>query len=214
MYRKYFKRLMDILLALIVFGGFWWIYLIVAVLVRVKLGAPIIFKQRRPGKDGEIFTIYKFRSMMDSQNSKEEENLIRLGEVRRSTYDEKRLTKFGKLLRITSLDEIPEIWNVLKGDMSFVGPRPLLADYLVHYSSEQARRHDVKPGITGWAQINGRDRISWKEKFRFDIEYVDNYSFLMDLEIIFLTIKKVFCREGVSPDGEVTVDDFRGNGKD
>lgn len=211
MYRKYFKRLMDIVSALIIFAGFWWVYLIVGILVRVKLGTPIIFKQQRPGKNGRIFTIYKFRSMMDPKNSKKEEKLIQLGKVRRSTYDERRLTGFGKSLRSTSLDEIPELWNVLKGEMSLVGPRPLLVDYLSRYSPEQARRHEVKSGITGWAQVNGRDAISWEEKFRLDIEYVDNYSFLMDLKIILLTIKKVFCREGVSPEGEVSIDDFRGN---
>ena len=211
MYRKYFKRLMDIVFALIIFAGFWWVYLIVGILVRVKLGTPIIFKQQRPGKNGRIFTIYKFRSMMDPKNSKKEEELIQLGKVRRSTYDGRRLTGFGKSLRSTSLDEIPELWNVLKGEMSLVGPRPLLVDYLIHYSPEQARRHEVKPGITGWAQVNGRDAIPWEEKFRLDVEYVDKYSFLMDLKIILLTIKKVLSREGVSPEGEVTVDDFRGN---
>lgn len=211
MYKKYFKRLMDIVLALIIFAGFWWVYLIVGILIRVKLGAPIIFKQQRPGKNGKIFTIYKFRSMKDFQNSREEEKLVRLGRAKRSSYDEKRLTDFGKLLRSTSLDEIPELWNVLKGEMSLVGPRPLLVDYLSRYSPEQARRHEVKSGITGWAQVNGRDAISWEEKFRLDVEYVDNYSFLMDLKIIFLTVKKVFCREGISPEGEVSVDDFRGN---
>lgn len=210
MYKKKFKRLIDILLALTILIGFWWVYLIVGILVKLKLGSPILFKQQRPGKNGKIFTIYKFRSMKNIQDV-EEENLIRQGKERRSTYDEKRLTEFGKLLRLLSLDEIPEVWNVLKGDMSLVGPRPLLIDYLAHYSPEQARRHDVKPGITGWAQVNGRDSISWEEKFRLDVEYVDNYSFTMDMKILLLTIKKVFLREDTSPEGEATVDDFRGN---
>ena len=211
MYKKYFKRLMDIIFALIIFAGFWWVYLIVGILVRVKLGAPIIFKQQRPGKNGKIFTMYKFRSMKDFQKSGEEEKLIQLGKVRRSFYNERRLTDFGKLLRSTSLDEIPELWNVLKGEMSLVGPRPLLVDYLSRYSPEQARRHEVKSGITGWAQVNGRNAISWEERFRLDVEYVDNYSFFMDLKIIFLTIKKVFCREGVSPEGQTMIDEFMGN---
>lgn len=210
MYKKYFKRLLDILLALTILIGFWWVYLIVGGLVKLKLGSPILFKQQRPGKNGKIFTIYKFRSMKNIQDT-QEEDLIRQGKERRSTYDEKRLTEFGKLLRLLSLDEIPEVWNVLKGDMSFVGPRPLLIDYLAHYSPEQARRHEVKPGITGWAQVNGRDSIPWKEKFRLDVEYVKNYSFTMDMKILLLTVKKVFLREDVSPDGEATVDDFRGN---
>ncbi|MCS5420928.1 sugar transferase [Psychrilyobacter piezotolerans] len=200
MYRKYFKRLMDIVFALIIFSGFWWVYLIVGVLVRIKLGSPVIFKQDRPGKDGKIFTLYKFRTMLDTADA--------LGKL---LPNEKRFTKFGLLLRSTSLDELPQAWNVLRGEMSFVGPRPLFIRYLSRYSKEQGRRHEVKPGITGWAQVKGRNSISWDEKFKMDVEYVNNYSFLMDLKIILLTAKKVFCREGVSPEGQIIVDEFMGN---
>lgn len=210
MYKKYIKRLTDIIVALLVLLGFCWLYLIVGALVRLNLGSPIIFKQQRPGKNGKIFTIYKFRSMIIPKNLSIEEELIRQGKERRSRFDGKRINKFGRLLRSSSLDEIPEFWNVLKGNMSLVGPRPLLVDYLTLYSPEQARRHETKPGITGWAQVNGREHISWEEKFKLDVEYIDNYSFFMDIKILLLTIKKVVFREGVSPEGEVTTDDFRG----
>ena len=199
MYRKFGKRVLDIVLVLIFFALFWWVYIIVGLLVKKKLGSPVIFSQKRPGKDGKIFTMYKFRSMTDARCEK--------GDI---LCDEERLPKFGKLLRATSLDEIPGLWNVLKGEMSLVGPRPLLVEYLPRYNKTQARRHEVRPGITGWAQVNGRNAISWENKFRYDVEYVDNYNFIMDIEIIFLTVKKVFVSEGVSQDGEVTMTKFMG----
>lgn len=199
MYKKYFKRLFDIISSVIFLLCFWWLYIIVAILVKKKLGSPIIFKQQRPGLNSKIFTMYKFRSMTDARNKN--------GKL---LSDAERLPKFGKLLRATSLDEIPEIVNVLKGDMSLVGPRPLLVEYLSRYSKEQARRHEVRPGITGWAQVNGRNAISWEEKFKYDVEYVDSCSFLLDIRIIFLTIKKVFVKEGISQEGNVTMEEFKG----
>ncbi|WP_288875371.1 sugar transferase [uncultured Fusobacterium sp.] len=200
MYKKYFKRLFDIVSSIIFLLCFWWLYIIVAILVKKKLGSPVIFKQQRPGLNGKIFTMYKFRSMTDARDKS--------GKL---LSDAERLPKFGKILRATSLDEIPEIVNVLKGDMSLVGPRPLLVEYLSRYSKEQARRHEVRPGITGWAQVNGRNAISWEEKFKYDVEYIDSCSFLLDIRIIFLTIKKVFVKEGISQDGNVTVEDFMGS---
>lgn len=202
MYRCFFKRFIDILAALIAFTCFWWIFLVVGYLVKTKLGSPVIFKQERPGKDGKIFTMYKFRSMTDAKDKN--------GKL---LSDAERLPKFGKLLRATSLDELPELWNVLKGEMSLVGPRPLLIEYLERYNEFQARRHEVRPGITGWAQVNGRNAISWDEKFRLDIEYVNNYNFFMDIKILFLTIKKVFVKEGICQEGEATVEDFMGSDK-
>ncbi|WP_270750159.1 sugar transferase [Fusobacterium hominis] len=199
MYKKYFKRLFDIVSSVIFLLCFWWLYIIVAILVKKKLGSPVIFKQRRPGLNGKIFTMYKFRSMTDARDKS--------GKL---LSDAERLPKFGKILRATSLDEIPEIVNVLKGDMSLVGPRPLLVEYLSRYSKEQARRHEVRPGITGWAQVNGRNAISWEEKFKYDVEYVDSCSFLLDIRIIFLTIKKVFVKEGISQEGNVTMEEFKG----
>lgn len=200
MYKKFFKRFLDIICSLSFILCFWWLYIIVAILVKKKLGSPVIFKQQRPGLNGKIFTMYKFRSMTDARDKN--------GKL---LSDAERLPKFGKILRATSLDEIPEIVNVLKGDMSLVGPRPLLVEYLSRYSKEQARRHEVRPGITGWAQVNGRNAISWEEKFKYDVEYIDSCSFLLDIRIIFLTIKKVFLKEGISQDGNVTVEDFMGN---
>ena len=199
MYKKYFKRLFDIGSSVIFLLCFWWLYIIVAILVKKKLGSPVIFKQRRPGLNGKIFTMYKYRSMTDARDKN--------GKL---LSDAERLPKFGKILRATSLDEIPEIINVLKGDMSLVGPRPLLVEYLSRYSKEQARRHQVRPGITGWAQVNGRNAISWEEKFKYDVEYVDSCSFLLDIRIIFLTIKKVFVKEGISQEGNVTMEEFKG----
>lgn len=199
MYKKYFKRLFDIVSSVIFLLCFWWLYIIVAILVKKKLGSPVIFKQQRPGLNGKIFTMYKFRSMTDARDKN--------GKL---LSDAERLPKFGKLLRATSLDEIPEIVNVLKGDMSLVGPRPLLVEYLSRYSKEQARRHEVRPGITGWAQVNGRNAISWEEKFKYDVEYVDSCSFLLDIRILFLTIKKVFVKEGISQEGNVTMEEFKG----
>jgi lipopolysaccharide/colanic/teichoic acid biosynthesis glycosyltransferase len=202
MYRKFGKRGLDIVLVLIFFALFWWVYIVVGLLVKKKLGSPVIFSQKRPGKDGKIFTMYKFRSMTDGKDK--DGNLL---------SDEERLPKFGKLLRATSLDEIPGLWNVLKGDMSLVGPRPLLVEYLPRYNKTQARRHEVRPGITGWAQVNGRNAISWEDKFKYDVEYVDSYSFLMDMKIIFLTIKKVFIKEGISAEGQATIGKFMGEEK-
>lgn len=194
------KRILDFIISLIALIVFSPIMIIVAILVYVKLGSPIIFKQDRPGKDGKVFKMYKFRTMLDSYN--------KFGEA---LPDEERLTKFGKILRSTSLDELPELINVIKGDMSLVGPRPLLVEYLELYSEEQNRRHDVRPGITGWAQVNGRNSIGWNEKLNLDVEYVDNLSFLLDIKILFLTVYKVFKRDGINQDGNVTIEKFTGN---
>lgn len=170
-----------------------------AVGVRLKLGAPVLFRQQRPGKGGEPFTIYKFRTMTDERGSD--------GEL---LPDEERLGKFGQFLRSTSIDELPELFNVLKGDMSLVGPRPLLMRYLSLYTEEQARRHEVRPGITGWAQVNGRNALSWEEKFEFDVWYVDNHSMWLDLKILAMTLWKVFRRDGISQEGEATAAYFTG----
>jgi len=194
------KRLLDITFASIGLLLLLPVVLIVAILVRFKLGAPILFRQPRPGLHGHIFNMYKFRSM----NEKKDENGALLP-------DDVRLTSFGKTLRSTSLDELPGLWSVLKGDMSLVGPRPLLVEYLPLYSAEQNRRHSVKPGITGWAQINGRNNISWQEKFEFDVWYVDNRSFWLDIKIIIATVRKVFFRADISAEGEVTMSKFHGN---
>lgn len=202
MYRNFFKRVLDIVCSLIFIICFWWLYIVVAILVKKKLGSPVIFKQKRPGLNGKIFTMYKFRSMTDARDK--DGNLL---------PDEDRLPRFGQLLRSTSLDEIPEIFNVLTGDMSLVGPRPLLVKYLSRYNKEQARRHDVRPGITGWAQVNGRNAISWEEKFKYDVEYVDNCSLMLDIKIIFLTLKKVFIKEGISQEGNATMEEFMGEDK-
>ena len=199
-YRKYIKRLLDILLSGIALVFLCPIFIFVAILVRVKLGSPVIFKQLRPGKNEKIFSMYKFRTMTDEKDS--DGNLL---------PDEIRLTKFGKLLRSTSLDELPELWNIIKGDMSIVGPRPLLVDYLPLYNSKQKKRHSVKPGLTGLAQVNGRNAISWEEKFNLDCKYVENVTFGEDMKIFFLTIKKVFVREGISADNSATSDKFYGN---
>jgi lipopolysaccharide/colanic/teichoic acid biosynthesis glycosyltransferase len=194
------KRLFDFLVAffsLFIFAPF---FILLFLMIRMNLGEPIFFKQLRPGKKGIPFVMYKFRTMRDAFDK----NGLVLN-------DEDRLTNFGKFLRSTSLDELPELWNVIKGDMSLVGPRPLLMEYLPLYSAEQSRRHEVLPGITGWAQINGRNSISWEEKFKLDVWYVDNHSFFLDIKILFLTIKKIFSREGISADGEATMNKFTGN---
>jgi lipopolysaccharide/colanic/teichoic acid biosynthesis glycosyltransferase len=185
-YEAFVKRTLDIIISLLVIVLFSWLYLILAIIVRVNLGSPVIFKQDRPGKDGKIFKLYKFRSMSD----KRDEN----GEL---LPDKLRLNKFGRILRSTSLDELPEFFNILKGDMSFVGPRPLLVKYLEHYNSFEMRRHEVRPGLTGLAQISGRAALSWKEKFEKDVEYVDHVTFLTDLKIVCLTVKNVVKREGI-----------------
>ena len=202
MYRKYFKRILDIICSLGFILCFWWLYIVVAILVKRKLGSPVIFKQQRPGLNGKVFTMYKFRSMTDAKDK--DGNLL---------SDAERLPRFGKLLRATSLDEIPEFINVLKGDMSLIGPRPLLVEYLERYNDEQKRRHEVRPGITGWAQVNGRNAISWEEKFKYDVEYVDKLSFLLDMEIVFLTIKKIVVKEGISQEGNATMEKFTGEVK-
>lgn len=185
-YEAFFKRFIDVFCSLLFILVFWWLFLILALLVRINLGTPIIFTQNRSGKDGKIFKLYKFRSM----NNAKDEN----GEF---LPDKQRITKFGRLLRSTSLDELPELFNILKGDMSIIGPRPLLVKYFEHYNSHDIRRHEVRPGLTGWAQVNGRNTLTWKDKFSKDVEYVDNITFFMDLKILFLTIKKIFAREGI-----------------
>lgn len=200
MYKNLFKRTFDIFSSIVFILLFWWVYIIVAILVKKKLGSPVIFSQKRPGLNGEIFTMYKFRSMTDARDKNG--NLL---------SDEERLPKFGKILRATSLDEIPEFLNILKGDMSLIGPRPLLVEYLERYTPEQARRHEVRPGISGWAQVNGRNAISWEEKFKYDVEYVDNVNFLLDIRIIFMTIKKIFIKEGISQEGNATMEEFKRN---
>jgi sugar transferase EpsL len=196
------KRLFDLLISLFLIIAFCWLIIIVAFLVRVKLGKPIVFTQPRPGKNGKVFNVYKFRSMTDERDEQ--------GEL---LSDDLRLTKFGQLLRKLSLDELPQLFNVLKGDMSFVGPRPLLVEYLPLYNERQARRHEVRPGITGWAQVNGRNAISWEQKFEYDVWYVENQSILLDLKILILTVKKVFIREGISADGQATIEKFNGSRK-
>lgn len=176
------------------------VFLGVFVLVRLKLGAPAFFRQERPGIGGKPFNMIKFRTMLDATDKKG--NLL---------PDSERLTLFGAKLRSTSLDELPELWNVLRGDMSLVGPRPLLMEYLPLYSAEQQRRHDLRPGLTGWAQVNGRNALSWEEKFQLDVWYVDNHSLLLDLKILFLTVKKVMVRDGISGQGVATMSRFRGS---
>lgn len=201
MYKKYIKRIVDIICALAAIIVFCWLYIIVAILVRVKLGSPILFSQERPGKDEKIFKLYKFRTMTDEKD--ENGNLL---------PDSVRLTKFGKLLRATSLDELPEAFNILKGDMSVVGPRPLLVKYLPRYNERQRRRHEVRPGLSGLAQINGRNAISWDEKFEYDVQYVDNVTFIGDVKIILQTVWKAFVKEeGISAEGEATMGEFMGD---
>lgn len=200
MYRRYIKRWLDILCSLVALCIFSLVILIVALLVKIKLGSPVIYKQKRPGKDEKIFNMYKFRSMTNEKD--QWGNLL---------SDEKRLTKFGKILRSTSLDELPEFYNILKGDMSLVGPRPLLIEYLPLYSEEQRRRHMVRPGLTGLAQIKGRNLIDWEEKFKWDIIYIEKISFFTDISILWHTIKKVLRREGISSNTTVTMEPFKGN---
>ena len=198
-YVLFVKRLIDIVLSLLVLICFCWLYLILALLVRVKLGSPVIFKQPRPGKDEKVFNLYKFRTMTDKKD--ENGNLL---------PDEDRLPEFGKKLRATSLDELPEFINILKGDMSFVGPRPLLVKYLPLYNEEQKRRHEVRPGLTGWAQVNGRNLLSWEDRFEKDVYYVDHQSFLMDLKIVFMTVAVVFRHNDVNSATDVTMEAFTG----
>lgn len=209
-YNRYVKRIIDIICALLAIMVFWWLYLIVAVLVRIKLGSPIMFKQERPGKIDKktgketIFNLYKFRTMTDKRDV--EGNLL---------PDDVRLTKFGRILRSTSLDELPEAFNILKGDMSVIGPRPLLVEYLPYYTKEEHHRHDVRPGLSGWAQINGRNAIdSWEQRFQYDLEYVKNVSFAFDIKVVLKTIEKVLKRSDIQVGKQIKagrLDTARGN---
>ncbi|MFD0829843.1 sugar transferase [Neobacillus sp. M.A.Huq-85] len=194
------KRLFDFTVSLILFVTFFPFFLIFALLVRIRLGSPIIFKQQRPGLYGKAFYLYKLRTMTEEKDAKG-----------RLLPDDKRLTSFGKFLRKYSLDEYPQLINVMKGDLSLVGPRPLLMEYLSLYTNEQARRHNVRPGITGWAQVNGRNAISWEEKFKLDVWYVSNQSFFLDMKILFLTMFKVLKSEGINQPGNVTMESFTGS---
>ena len=200
MYAKYIKRILDFILSLLVIIILSPVMLIIYILVRIKLGKPAIFKQQRPGKNEKIFTLYKFRTMTDKKD--ESGNLL---------PDSERLTKFGKTLRSTSLDDLPELFNILKGDLAIVGPRPLLVEYLKLYNDEQRKRHDVRPGLTGLAQVSGRNLISWQDRFKKDVEYVNNLTFINDLNIILITLKKVIKREGISQKNNVTMEKFKGN---
>ena len=199
LYKFYGKRILDIALVLPGLVIMSPVLSVLALAVRINLGSPVIFSQKRPGLHGRPFTLYKFRTMTNDED--EQGNLL---------PDAERLTKFGKFLRASSLDELPELWNILKGDMSLVGPRPLLMEYLDRYTSEQARRHEVKPGLTGWAQVNGRNALTWEDRFRLDIWYVDNISFRLDLKIIFMTISHIFKREGINHPGQATMEKFKG----
>lgn len=200
LYKNFFKRLIDILVsssALILLSP---IFLLLIIIIKVKLGSPVFFSQKRPGKDGKIFKMYKFRSMTDEKDH--HGNLL---------PDHERLPEFGQKLRATSLDELPELWNILKGDMSLIGPRPLLPSYLPLYNEFQKRRHEVKPGLTGWAQVNGRNNLNWPKRFKLDVEYVDNISLIMDIKIILQTIEKVIKKDGISSEESVTMEPFKGN---
>lgn len=199
MYAKYIKRSLDFVLALMSLIVLWPVLLVVGILVRVKLGSPVIFKQKRPGKDEKIFTLYKFRTMTDERDQN--------GEL---LPDEVRLTKFGRLLRSTSLDELPELINIVKGDMSIVGPRPLLVKYLSLYNEHQRKRHEVRPGLTGYAQVHGRNAISWEEKFELDAEYVDHITLIGDIKILIRTLSIVLKREAVSSKTSTTMEEFQG----
>lgn len=199
-YEKYIKRLLDIVLsgaALVILSP---VLLITAVLVRIKLGSPVIFTQERPGKDEKVFKLHKFRSMTDARDASG--NLL---------PDKERLTRFGAKLRSLSIDELPELWDIFRGKMSIVGPRPLLVKYLPLYNEEQRHRHDVRPGLTGWAQVHGRNLTSWEERFEYDVEYVNNISFALDVKIIIMTIRCVLGREGINADGSATMEDFIGD---
>lgn len=193
------KRIFDVFVSSLLLLALSPLLLIMFILIKYKIGSPVLFKQKRPGRNGEIFEIYKFRTMTNEVD--ENGHLL---------PNEMRLTEFGKLVRKTSLDELPQLFNVVKGDISLVGPRPLLVDYLELYTPEQARRHEVRPGITGWAQVNGRNAISWKEKFEHDVWYVDNQSFLLDMKILLMTVKKVFKSEGVNTNSDKMVERFTG----
>ena len=200
MYKSFLKRSIDIIVSILCLLFFLPITILVAILILINLGPPLFFKQSRPGLNGEVFKIYKFRTMIDQYD--------KYGIL---LPDKDRLTRFGQFLRSTSLDELPGLWSVLKGDMSLVGPRPLLVEYLPLYSKRQKRRHEVKPGITGWAQVNGRNAISWAKKFEMDEWYVDNQSFLIDIKILLLTLKKVIKKDGISHNNHATMEKFKGN---
>lgn len=200
MYEKAIKRILDLLFSLILFILLSPLLLVLWILVRIKLGGPAVFRQERPGKNEKIFTIYKFRTMNEKKDAD--------GEL---LPDADRMTGFGNMLRRTSLDELPELVNIIKGDMSFVGPRPLRVKYLSRYSDFQKRRHEILPGLTGYAQINGRNTITWEQKFEYDVFYVDNVSFGLDIKIFFATLVKVFKRDGISQDGEATMEEFMGD---
>jgi lipopolysaccharide/colanic/teichoic acid biosynthesis glycosyltransferase len=199
-YEKFFKRPLDIICSLLAIIVFSWLYIIIAILVRVKLGSPILFKQERPGKNEKIFKLYKFRTMTDERD-----------ENGKLLPDDVRLTKFGKFLRSTSLDELPEAFNILKGDMSVIGPRPLLVQYLPLYNEKQHRRHEVRPGLSGYAQVNGRNTVTWEEKFDLDVEYIDEITFIRDLQILVDTVVKTIKREGISSNSSATMEAFTGS---
>jgi len=194
------KRMFDLVAAISGLCLLWPLLLLLAIMVRIKLGSPVLFRQQRPGLHGQPFYIYKFRTMTDARNNS--------GEL---LPDEERLTPFGRFLRQFSLDELPQLYNVLKGDLSLVGPRALLMEYLPLYNAEQVRRHEVRPGITGWAQVNGRNAITWEEKFRYDVWYVDHQSFRLDMKILWMTLMKVMRSEGVSHRGHATMEKFKGS---
>lgn len=194
------KRVFDFIVALTALIVLFPVLLVLYVVIAIKMGIPVFFVQARPGMHGRIFKMIKFRSMTDAKNTS--------GEL---LPDAERLPAFGQMLRATSLDELPELWNVVKGDMSLVGPRPLLIEYLDKYTPEQAKRHDVRPGVTGWAQVNGRNALSWEEKFALDTWYVDNRTFWLDFKILLMTVKQVFKRDNISQDGHVTMEKFKGS---
>ena len=203
MYERFIKRILDFTLSLIALTVLLPLMLVLMVLGAIKMKGNPFFTQLRPGKDGKIFKLIKFRSMTCEKDK--DGNLL---------PDDVRLTRYGEILRSTSLDELPELLNILKGDMSIVGPRPLLVQYLPLYNEEQRHRHDVRPGLTGWAQVNGRNSITWEDKFRYDVWYVRNISVILDVKILFLTVKKVFCREGISAENSATMEDFQGTKED
>lgn len=199
-YERFVKRPLDLCCGMAAIIVFWWLYAVVAILVRIKLGSPVLFTQDRPGKDEKIFKLYKFRTMTDARDKD--------GEL---LPDEVRLTRFGSFLRSTSLDELPEAFNIIKGDMSVIGPRPLLVKYLPRYNAEQHHRHDVRPGLSGLAQINGRNTVTWEQKFAYDVQYVNKITFLGDMNIILQTVLKAFVkREGISSETSATMEEFHG----
>lgn len=197
--KKYFaiKRILDVIISVVVFLLFGWLYILIAIIVRIKLGSPVLFSQDRPGMDGKVFKLYKFRSM---SNERDSSGML--------LPDKERLTHFGRILRSTSLDELPEFFNILKGDMSLIGPRPLLVQYTKKYNSFEMKRHEVRPGLTGLAQISGRNELTWKSRFEKDYEYVENMSFALDVRILFLTVKKVFIREGIEYNNHESINDY------